>query len=111
MRAPVTGPAAKGSQPERQCIGCGRRGPQSGFLRLTMDLACDPPRVTVASAKEHRGRGAYLCRRRSCMDRALHRRAFQRAFRRTVVPDLDEIGAELETASGIEPEVNDTAGG
>ncbi len=35
-------------EPERQCIGCGRRGPQSGFVRLTLEPGSDPKRVVVA---------------------------------------------------------------
>ncbi|MFH0915541.1 MAG: DUF448 domain-containing protein [bacterium] len=79
--------------PERQCIGCGRRGPQSGFLRLTLDQKVAPARVMFGGGRERRGRGAYLCRRQACLDRALHRKAFQRAFRASVVVDADEIEA------------------
>lgn len=86
-----------GQEPQRQCIGCGRRGPQAGFLRLTLDKDSSHVRVVQAGEKEHPGRGAYLCRRRQCFDRALHRRAFQRAFRATVVVDDDEIVAALLT--------------
>jgi uncharacterized protein len=81
------------SEPERQCIGCGVRGPQSGFLRLTLDPEVNPVRVVVAEKGERKGRGAYLCRRRSCLDRALHRKAFQRAFRASVAVAEDEIAA------------------
>jgi predicted RNA-binding protein YlxR (DUF448 family) len=83
------------SGPERQCIGCGRRGPQDGFLRLTLDEDAVPARVVAAGTRERRGRGAYLCRRRACLDRALHRKAFQRAFRASVVVVEDEIAEQL----------------
>ena len=83
------------SEPERRCIGCGLRGPQSGFLRLSLDLDSAPPRVMAGAKGEQRGRGAYLCRRRACLDRALQKKAFQRAFRATVVVDEDEMGAAL----------------
>lgn len=99
-------------QPERQCIGCGRRGAQAEFLRLTLDRAASPLRVVVARGKEHGGRGAYLCRRRSCLDRALQRKAFQRAFRVSVVPDVDEMIAALATECSTAAEANEkTAGG
>ncbi|OFW60542.1 MAG: hypothetical protein A2133_11780 [Actinobacteria bacterium RBG_16_64_13] len=86
------------NEPERQCIGCGYRGAQSGFLRLTVDLDTEPPRVVVAGEAVRRGRGAYLCRRRACLDRALHRRAFQRAFRASVMVAEEELAAALECA-------------
>ncbi len=82
--------------PERQCIGCGLRGPQSEFLRLTLDRDVIPVRVVPAGKGERKGRGAYLCRRRSCLDRALHRKAFQRAFRATVEVGKEEIETALD---------------
>jgi predicted RNA-binding protein YlxR (DUF448 family) len=88
------------AEPERQCIGCGRRGPQSGFLRLMLDKEAVPARVVAVDKGEQKGRGAYLCRRRSCLDRALQRKAFQRAFRASVVVLEDEIAKSL--TSGVE---------
>ena len=82
-------------EPERRCIGCGLRGPQTSFLRLSLDPDSTPSRVIVAAKGGQRGRGAYLCRRRACLDRALQKKAFQRAFKTTVVVDEDEIGAVL----------------
>jgi predicted RNA-binding protein YlxR (DUF448 family) len=60
-----------------------------------VDLESTPPRVTVADKGRQRGRGAYLCRRRVCLDKALQRKAFQRAFRASVVVSEDEIAAAL----------------
>jgi predicted RNA-binding protein YlxR (DUF448 family) len=62
---------------------------------LMLDPGTIPPRVVVASRGEQKGRGAYLCRRRSCLDRALHRGAFQRAFRVSVVVVEEELMAAL----------------
>ena len=83
------------SGPERQCIGCGRRGPVDGFLRLSLDHTVSPPRVVAKGPRERTGRGAYLCRRRACLDRALHRRAFQKAFRANVAVGAEEIAGLL----------------
>jgi len=83
------------SEPERQCIGCGCRGPQAEFVRLTCDRETTPARVVVTKGKTLVGRSAYLCKRRACLDRALHRKAFQRAFRTSVVVDEKEIAAAL----------------
>lgn len=47
-----------------------------------------------------KGRGAYLCRRRVCLDRAVQKKAFQRAFRRAVVVDEDEIVTVLLSGTG-----------
>jgi predicted RNA-binding protein YlxR (DUF448 family) len=70
--------------PTRSCIGCGRKAPQSELLRFVVRDG-----RLVAGAQEP-GRGAYTCRRLSCFERALSRRAFNRALRRNV-----RVGPEL----------------
>jgi len=66
------------TEPTRSCIGCGRKAPQSELLRF---VARDGR--LVLGAKEP-GRGAYTCRRLSCFERAVTRRAFNRTLRRNV---------------------------
>ncbi|MCX8032934.1 MAG: YlxR family protein [Thermoleophilia bacterium] len=84
-------------EPERQCIGCGLRGPQSEFVWLRVDKEVMPPRVVVVkNTRDRKGRGAYLCKRRVCLDRALQRKAFQRAFRMSVEVSVDEILEAIE---------------
>jgi predicted RNA-binding protein YlxR (DUF448 family) len=56
----------------------------------------------VVAGRGQRGRGAYLCRKQVCLDRALHRRAFQRAFRAKVVVDEEDIRDALRTAAAVE---------
>jgi predicted RNA-binding protein YlxR (DUF448 family) len=66
------------TEPIRSCIGCGRKASQGELLRF---VAKDG--VLVSGAKEP-GRGAYTCRRLSCFERAVARRAFNRTLRRNV---------------------------
>jgi predicted RNA-binding protein YlxR (DUF448 family) len=75
------------TEPIRSCIGCGRKAPQSDLLRFVAKEG-----VLVAGAGEP-GRGAYTCRRLSCFERALARRAFNRTLRRNVrvEPELASI--------------------
>jgi predicted RNA-binding protein YlxR (DUF448 family) len=69
------------SEPIRTCAGCGRKAPQAELLRF----------VAIGGALTHApkspGRGVYTCRRRSCFERALDRRAFNRTLRQTVQVD------------------------
>lgn len=67
---------------------------------MELDRESVPRRVVVTAKGERQGRGAYLCRRRSCLDRALQRKALQRAFRTPVVIDEHVILAAL--ADGAE---------
>jgi uncharacterized protein len=66
------------SEPVRSCIGCGRKAPQSELLRF---VAKDG---RLAAGAREPGRGAYTCRRLSCFERAVARRAFNRTLRRNV---------------------------
>jgi len=54
--------------------------PQRELVRL----AAVDGTVTADPQRRLPGRGAYLCPRRECWDRAVARRAFSRAFRRPV---------------------------
>ena len=69
------------SEPIRSCIGCGRKAPQRQLLRF---VATDG---RLIGGSEEPGRGAYTCRRLSCFERAVSRRAFNRTLRQTVQVD------------------------
>ena len=67
------------TSPERTCVGCGRRAPQSDLVRFgSVDGL-----LTVGRAVP--GRGVYTCRRLVCFERAAASRAFNRVLRRTVL--------------------------
>jgi predicted RNA-binding protein YlxR (DUF448 family) len=59
-------------------VGCGTKAPQSQLLRF---VARDGHLVSGAGQP---GRGAYTCRRLSCFERAVDRRAFNRTLRQNV---------------------------
>jgi uncharacterized protein len=69
------------SPPVRTCVGCGRKAPQSELQRFTAQVGALTPGRTLP------GRAAYTCRRLSCFERAVARRAFNRTLRRTVKID------------------------
>ena len=69
------------NEPVRSCLGCGRKAPQRELLRFAA------PGGRLVAAQTGEGRGAYTCRRLSCFERAVARRAFSRALRRTVHVD------------------------
>lgn len=84
------------ADPQRRCVGCGAVRAKPDLLRLALD-----GRTVVADpAARLPGRGAYVCGA-ACLERAVHRRALARAFRRTVSapPELVEsIGKWLKSA-------------
>ncbi|MFK8849457.1 YlxR family protein [Streptomyces sp. Ac-502] len=63
--------------PERTCVGCRERAAKDDLLRIVaIEGECVPdPRGTLP------GRGAYLHPTRDCLDLAVRRRVFPRAFR------------------------------
>jgi predicted RNA-binding protein YlxR (DUF448 family) len=75
------------TEPIRSCVGCGRKAPQRQLLRF---VAKDGRLVSGAGEP---GRGAYTCRRLSCFERAVSRRAFNRTLRQTVrvEPELGSL--------------------
>ena len=71
-------------------------------MRLCVEQRDGSERMVATTGRGLSGRGAYLCRQQSCLDRALHRRAFQRAFRATVVVDEERIRTEIRAAAAGE---------
>jgi uncharacterized protein len=75
------------TEPIRSCIGCGRKAPQSELLRFVVRDGL------LAPGSNEPGRGAYTCRRLSCFERAVARRAFNRTLKRNirVEPELASL--------------------
>ena len=66
------------TEPTRSCVGCGRKAPQRELLRFVEQGG------RLVPGPDLPGRGAYTCRRLSCFERAVSRRAFNRTLRRNV---------------------------
>jgi uncharacterized protein len=64
--------------PLRSCVGCGRKAAQAELLRFVARNG------RLVPGQREPGRGAYTCRRLSCFERAVSRRAFNRTLRETV---------------------------
>lgn len=64
--------------PLRRCVGCGKQRPQAELLRLAF---LSGPAGGVDVGARQGGRGAYLCRDRKCVMRALARGGLPRALR------------------------------
>ncbi|WP_285245415.1 YlxR family protein [Pseudarthrobacter sp. fls2-241-R2A-127] len=68
-----------GSQPERTCIGCRKKGQRSQLLRLVAE-GSGSSAVLVDERRRMAGRGAWLHPNETCLALAIKRRAFGRAF-------------------------------
>ena len=83
------------TQPERTCVGCGRRAPAPELVRFA---AVDG---RLVAGRTLPGRGAWTCRRLACFERAVARRAFNRVLRQTVAVD-PALSRLYEPATRIE---------
>ncbi|MEU2560110.1 YlxR family protein [Streptomyces longispororuber] len=86
--------------PERTCVGCRERAAKSELLRIVaIEGACVPdPRGTLP------GRGAYVHPALVCLDLAVRRRAFPRAFRVQGPLDTAELRGNVEAAETVAPQ-------
>ena len=63
------------------CVACRARDAKRGYVRLVRTAESD---VQVDPTGKQNGRGAYLCRRRACWQRALDGRALDQALKVSV---------------------------
>ncbi|MCZ2528215.1 YlxR family protein [Streptomyces sp. NPDC059506] len=80
--------------PERTCVGCRKRAAKDDLLRVVMvgGVLTPDPRGTLP------GRGAYLHPGTACLDLAVRRRAFPRAFRDRGPLDAVHVSRFVEEA-------------
>ncbi|RYG63936.1 YlxR family protein [bacterium] len=80
--------------PERTCCACGVKRPQSE-LRRVASLAGSAPTLDLRGKAP--GRGAYLCFDVACIERALQRKALERALK-LQNPLTEEFKTKLRAA-------------
>ncbi|TWF97675.1 hypothetical protein FHX73_111466 [Kitasatospora viridis] len=95
----VSGRTRARACPERTCVGCRKRAAKHELLRVTaVEGVCVPdPRGTLP------GRGAYLHPEQSCLDLAVRRRAFSRAFRAQGALDTEPLRQHVAVGSDSAP--------
>ena len=64
-------------EPVRTCVGCGGKAGRRQLVRLRIE----GERVVIDRDRKAGGRGAWLHDAGSCLEQAIRRRAFARAFR------------------------------
>ena len=67
--------------PMRTCIGCGTSKPKKELIRIVLT---DDGEILADRTGRANGRGAYLCDDPACLQKAIKRKAFSRAFRQQV---------------------------
>ncbi|MFD7030798.1 YlxR family protein [Streptomyces sp. NPDC059917] len=88
----MSGRTHVGACPERTCVGCRERAAKNDLLRIVVagDACVPDPRGTLP------GRGAYVHPAVVCLDQAVRRRAFSRAFKSSGPFDTAELRKAVE---------------
>ena len=89
----------------RTCIGCRATDSPDQLVRVATEPSGSGLRVVVDRAGRLGGRGAWLHPSHECLDTALRRRAFPRAFRAPVDTEgiAPELGALLSSRTARRP--------
>lgn len=82
--------------PVRTCVGCRKRELAVELLRVVAVFRNGAYSVTVDTAGNLPGRGAWLHPQPQCASEAVRRRAFARALRITGSPDTSAVTEHLE---------------
>ena len=80
-----------GHTPQRTCLGCRAKKDKIDLIRCVLierDVRVDPENTLP-------GRGAYLCANEGCLQTAIQRKAFSRAFKRDVRLDAGRLMKEF----------------
>ena len=67
--------------PERTCIGCGQKKEKNSLIRI---VHAQDDTFSIDPTGRKNGRGAYICHDPECLEKAIKRKALDRAFKVTV---------------------------
>lgn len=67
--------------PVRTCVGCGQKGAPQTMLRIASHDGVAPVIDQLNARHKGLGRGAYLCAKKLCLERAVGKRALERSLK------------------------------
>ncbi len=77
---------AAGKKPVlRKCVGCGEMKDRRDMVRVVRDTDGN---ICIDITQKMNGRGAYVCKSRSCLDTAIKRRGLERTLKCAVPKDI-----------------------
>ena len=84
--------------PYRTCVGCREKKPKRSLVRI---VRTPEGRVVLDERGKAQGRGAYLCRKTACWEKALNRGSLNRALRTSLQSEeIERLRAHAETFQG-----------
>ena len=73
--------------PLRKCVACVQMLPKNQLFRLVKT----PEGVQLDKSYKAQGRGAYICKNKSCLDNALKKKSLNRSLRQAVNEEVFNI--------------------
>jgi hypothetical protein len=71
--------------PLRKCTGCGEMKPKKELLRV---LLTPEGEITIDDTGKKNGRGAYLCKKLSCFEKAKKQKGLERSLKTQIPEDI-----------------------
>lgn len=82
--------------PMRMCVGCKESKPKKELLRIVKNKENV---ISVDDTGKMHGRGAYICRRKSCLEKTIKGKRLERVFEITIDPEIyDMLRMRMEGA-------------
>ena len=73
--------------PMRKCIGCGEMRPKKEMMRVVR--TAEGEFVLDATGRQN-GRGAYICRNKECLLKAIQTKGLERSFKQVIPEEVYE---------------------
>lgn len=81
--------------PMRMCVGCREMKPKKELIRV---VRSPEGQISMDATGRKPGRGAYVCRRKECLQKAIRQKQLERAFECQLTEDVKNgLLSELQT--------------
>ena len=85
--------------PQRMCVSCRTRRDKRDLIRVVYRSNDEDVSVDMTGKKP--GRGAYICKDRSCLEQAVKANRFDRGLHTKVPKDvLDDLWSQMQSVDG-----------
>lgn len=79
--------------PQRMCIGCRKRNDKDKFIKIVKENN----EIKIDEDQKAQGRGAYICKDKNCLNKAIKKQSLNRALKATIPKEIFEKLEELIT--------------
>jgi predicted RNA-binding protein YlxR (DUF448 family) len=71
--------------PQRMCVGCREMKEKRELIRVVKTPEGD---ITIDTKGKMNGRGAYICPKEDCLQKAVKTKGLERAFKQQITPEI-----------------------